>query len=71
VARARLHALLERHVELTGSERASGLLPDWDAASAAFRVVRPRAEIARIEAEAEGTASGDPDTDTAGEAVAV
>ena len=47
------------------------VLADWDEASTAFRVVRPRAEIARIEAEAEGTASGDPDTDPAGEAVAV
>jgi len=71
VARARLRALLERHLELTGSERAAALLADWEQASQAFRVVRPRAEIARIEAEAEGTASGDPDADPAGEAVAV
>ena len=70
-ARQRLRALLERHLELTGSARAEAALADWDAASAAFRVVRPRAEIARIEAEAEGTASGDPDADPAGEAVAV
>jgi glutamate synthase (ferredoxin) len=71
VARQRLHALLVRHQELTGSERAASLLADWERASQAFRVVRPRAEIARIEAEAEGTASGDPDADPAGEAVAV
>ena len=55
----------------TGSARARAVLADWDAASTAFRVVRQRAEVGRIEAEAEGTESGDPDTDPAGEAVAV
>ena len=57
----RLRDLLERHAELTGSKRAALLLGDWPRTVEAFRVVRPREEVGRIEADAEGTESGDPD----------
>ncbi|HZJ10979.1 MAG TPA: hypothetical protein VFD39_14875, partial [Trueperaceae bacterium] len=36
-----LHALLERHVELTGSQRAAALLADWRATKAKFWRVAP------------------------------
>ncbi len=54
-AARRLRALLERHVELTGSSRAGALLAAWPAASAEFRLLRPKADIRRLEAAAEGT----------------
>jgi glutamate synthase (ferredoxin) len=54
-ARERLRTLLERHVELTDSLRAAELLSRWTRAAGEFQLVRPRAEIARIEAESEGT----------------
>ena len=54
-AAERLHVLVERHHEHTGSTRASTLLADWPAAVAEFRLVRPKDEVGRIEAEAEGT----------------
>ena len=69
-AAERLRALLELHVELTGSARAEAALADWETTAAAFRVIRPKAEVGRIEAEAEGTASGEPDADRGTEAVA-
>jgi glutamate synthase (ferredoxin) len=59
-AAARLRRLLERHLEHTGSARAAALLEAWPRAVAEFRHVRPRAEVGRIEAAAEGTASGEP-----------
>src|SRR5262249_34803791 len=59
----RLRDLLERHAELTGSTRAALLLGDWPRAVEAFRIVRPRDEVGRIEAQAEGTESGDPDAE--------
>ena len=59
----RLRALLERHAELTGSTRAALLLGDWPRTVEAFRIVRPREEVGRIEAQAEGTESGDPDAE--------
>jgi glutamate synthase domain-containing protein 3 len=69
-AAGRLRAILELHVELTGSTRAQAALADWEATAAAFRVIRPKAEVGRIEAEAEGTESGEPDADRGTEAVA-
>ena len=51
----RLRGLLERHVEATGSPRAAELLASWPDAVAEFRHVRPKADIRRLEAEAEGT----------------
>jgi glutamate synthase domain-containing protein 3 len=59
----RLRDLLERHAELTGSKRAALLLGDWPRTVEAFRIVRPREEVGRIEAQAEGTESGDPDAE--------
>jgi glutamate synthase domain-containing protein 3 len=59
----RLRTLLERHHEHTGSVRAAALLAAWEREAANFRVVRPRDEVQRIEADAEGTESGDPDAD--------
>jgi glutamate synthase domain-containing protein 3 len=62
----RLRALLERHVEYTASARAAALLADWERAVSEFRIVRPREEVQRIEAQAEGTESGDPEADPVG-----
>jgi glutamate synthase domain-containing protein 3 len=59
----RLRALLERHVEYTASARAAALLAGWERAVSEFRIVRPREEVQRIEAQAEGTESGDPEAD--------
>ena len=50
-----LRALVERHHRYTGSARARALLADWDAAVAAFRVVAPRLDVARLESAHEGT----------------
>jgi glutamate synthase domain-containing protein 3 len=46
----RLRALVEQHVELTGSVRGTALLEDWDAAVAVFRRVAPTPSVgARLE----------------------
>jgi glutamate synthase (ferredoxin) len=55
VAAERLRVLVERHHEHTSSSRAAQLLADWPAAVGEFRLVRPKEEVGRIEAEAEGT----------------
>jgi glutamate synthase (ferredoxin) len=60
-AAERLHVLIERHEEHTGSPRAARLLDTWPAAAAEFRLIRPKAEVGRIEAEAEGTESAEID----------
>jgi len=52
---ARLRALLDEHVRHTGSKRAASLLERWQEAVRDFRVVRPKPEVGRLEAEAEGT----------------
>ncbi len=49
-----LRFLLERHRELTGSERAGSLLADWDATLRCFWRVAPVGEVARIERANEG-----------------
>ena len=54
-AAERLHILVERHLEHTGSQRAARLLAEWPAVVAEFRLIRPKDEVGRIEAEAEGT----------------
>jgi glutamate synthase (ferredoxin) len=54
-AAARLRVLLERHCEHTSSVRAGRLLAEWPACLGEFRLVRPKDEVGRIEAEAEGT----------------
>ena len=53
-----LRALLERHVRYTGSELAAALLSVWEHAVADFWHVTPRADVATIEDEHEGTGSG-------------
>jgi glutamate synthase (ferredoxin) len=52
---ADLRRLVERHARYTGSQRATELLARWDAAW--FWHVTPRAEVAAIEDEHEGTAT--------------
>jgi glutamate synthase (ferredoxin) len=61
-----LHRLVERHLRYTGSELAAALLDVWDVAVGEFWHVTPKADVAQIEDEHEGTAGGPPD-----EAVAV
>jgi glutamate synthase (ferredoxin) len=56
----RLRSLLLRHHAYTGSARAAELLSAWPEAAEQFRVVRPRAEVGRIEAAAEGTEHDEP-----------
>jgi glutamate synthase domain-containing protein 2/glutamate synthase domain-containing protein 1/glutamate synthase domain-containing protein 3 len=51
----RLRALIERHREHTGSARAARLLARWPDAVSEFRLIRPKDEVRRIEAAAEGT----------------
>jgi glutamate synthase (ferredoxin) len=50
-----LRALIERHVRYTGSEVAGGLLAKWEEIAGAFWHVAPRADVATIEDEHEGT----------------
>jgi glutamate synthase (ferredoxin) len=58
---ATLRELLERHVSLTGSIRATELLQRFGEAARQFWRVAPRAEVARIESAAEGTSQGAPE----------
>jgi glutamate synthase (ferredoxin) len=51
---AELRFLVERHRELTGSERAGSMLADWDATLRCFWRVAPVDEVARIERANEG-----------------
>ena len=52
---ARLHRLLVRHVELTGSVLGQALLDDWDVRSGGFWRIAPMGELARVEAVHEGS----------------
>jgi glutamate synthase domain-containing protein 3 len=54
---ARLRTLITRHVDLTGSEVAGGLLNRWADAGDIFWRIVPLREVARIEAAGE-TATG-------------
>jgi glutamate synthase (ferredoxin) len=51
----RLHLLVRRHHELTGSARAAALLTEWDLHAAAMLHVRPRPDLATIVGVQEGT----------------
>jgi glutamate synthase (NADPH/NADH) large chain len=55
-----VRGLLERHCELTGSERAAGLLADWDAAAARFVRVIPHDYRRVLDAQARMLAAGLP-----------
>ena len=63
VAAERLRQLIERHHEHTGSARAARLLAEWPACVGEFRLVRPRDEVRRLEAEAEGTEYEEAETE--------
>jgi glutamate synthase domain-containing protein 2/glutamate synthase domain-containing protein 1/glutamate synthase domain-containing protein 3 len=52
-----LRRVIVRHREATGSPRAAEILQTWKTTAAAFRRVAPRAEVARLEALFEGTAT--------------
>jgi glutamate synthase (ferredoxin) len=64
VGLARVHAdtelryLVEQHVRYTGSELGAALLEVWDRALGDFWHVTPKAEVASIEDEHEGTGTG-------------
>jgi glutamate synthase domain-containing protein 2/glutamate synthase domain-containing protein 1/glutamate synthase domain-containing protein 3 len=51
----RLHGLIERHAVYTGSTVARAILDDWRAALHRFWRIAPRADVARIENQHEGT----------------
>ena len=52
-----LRRVVERHAEATGSVKAKALLANWEQSSLSFRRVAPKAEVARLEALFEGTAT--------------
>jgi glutamate synthase (ferredoxin) len=56
--RDEVRELLERHRELTGSERAAALLGDWDAAAGTFVRVIPHDYRRVLEAQARMMAAG-------------
>src|SRR5205085_2543834 len=55
---AELRTLLERHFDLTRSERAKVILSDWERAVRAFWRVAPREDGAKISQKNEGTLRG-------------
>jgi glutamate synthase domain-containing protein 3 len=59
-----LRQLLERHVRYTGSVRAQALLDRFDDAVREFRHVIPKANVAALEDEHEGTLPGGKHADT-------
>src|SRR5581483_11118740 len=64
-----LRSLLERHLRYTGSARAEALLGRWGEAVLEFRHVVPKADVAAVEDEHEGTLPGgkhvEPEPETA------
>ena len=52
-----LKRVITRHLDSTGSPIAGKILDDWEQASAAFKRIAPVAEVARLEALFEGTAT--------------
>ncbi len=52
-----LRRVLQRHGELTASKTAREILQSWDVAASHFCRIAPRAEVARLEALFEGTAT--------------
>ena len=65
-----LRRLLERHVRYTGSERARAILARFDEALREFRRIVPKADVAAVEDEHEGTLPGGKHEDTAERAAA-
>jgi glutamate synthase (NADPH/NADH) large chain/glutamate synthase (ferredoxin) len=65
-----LRRLLERHVRSTGSERAQALLDRFDQALREFRHVLPKADVAAVEDEHEGTLAGGKHAETESEVAA-
>ncbi len=65
-----LRRLLERHVRSTGSERAQALLDRFDRALREFRHVVPKADVAAVEDEHEGTLPGGKHAETESEVAA-
>jgi len=65
-----LRRLLERHVRHTGSERGQTLLARWDEAVREFRHVVPKADVAAVEDEHEGTLPGGKHAEADGAAAA-
>jgi glutamate synthase (ferredoxin) len=65
-----LRALLERHVRYTASSRAEALLDRWDDAVREFRHVVPKADVAAVEDEHEGTLPGGKHAEPEADAVA-
>ncbi len=65
-----LRRLLERHVRHTGSERGQALLARWDEAVREFRHVLPKADVAAVEDEHEGTLPGGKHTEAEPEVAA-
>ena len=51
----RLHELIERHAAYTGSAVAQAILDDWRSALHRFWRIAPKADVARIENQHEGT----------------
>jgi glutamate synthase (ferredoxin) len=66
-----LRRLLERHVRYTGSERGQTLLDRFDEALHEFRRVVPKADVAAVEDEHEGTLPGGKHAEGEAEAAAV
>src|SRR5262249_59468409 len=67
---AELRRLLERHLRYTGSARAQALLDRFDEAVGEFRHVIPKANVADLEDEHEGTLPGGKHAEAAEAAVA-
>jgi glutamate synthase (ferredoxin) len=61
---AELRRLVELHLRYTRSSRAAQLLERWDETLARFWRVVPRADVARLEDEHEGTAETAPSSDS-------
>jgi glutamate synthase domain-containing protein 3 len=59
-----LRSLLERHARYTGSSRAEALLARWQEAAREFRHVVPKADVAAVEDEHEGTLPGGKHAET-------
>ena len=51
----RLHGLIQQHARLTGSAMARSVVDDWNRALHQFWRVAPKADVARIESQHEGT----------------
>ncbi len=65
-----LRRLLERHVRYTGSSRAAALLDRFEEALREFRLVAPKADVAAVEDEHEGTLPGGKHAPSEAEAAA-